>query len=455
MKTTIVSLLLLFCLQSAAQKILSPTDLEAIIKTYHPVVKQANLDVQIAAAAVTESRGAFDPVLNYDNNRKDFEGTPYYNRKEGRLTIPTWYGINVYAGIESAQGSRINLEETKGQIHYMGVSVPVVQNLLMDKRRAALQQAKIFRQASEAERADIMNNLLQEALVVYWDWWQQHQALQLMQLAVQNAQKRFGMVQTTYRIGERPAIDTLEALTQVQLLQQQLTATELALQKSRLQLSLFLWDAAGGTMELPQDVVPQNVLPATDTGLDTLLLAARLHPALQAYNFKFNALQIEKRLKLQLLLPQVDVKYNQMGRDLSKTATGAWFNNNYRYGVSLALPLRLSEGRGAYRQARLKIEQTEWARSFKQVALQNKVKQFYTEWQWVQVQERQQAQLVANFAALQRGEELKFSNGESSLFLINAREQKTIEAQQKMLALQAKKMQARVNMQWAAGLLLQ
>lgn len=455
MRTVILSLLLLFCLQSAAQKTLLPTDLMAIIKKYHPVVKQANLDVQIASAVITESRGAFDPVLSYDNSRKDFEGTRYYDKKGGRLTIPTWYGIDVYTGIESMQGNRINSEETKGQIHYMGVSVSVVQNLLMDKRRAALQQAKIFQQASEADRADVINNLLQEALVVYWDWWQQHQALQLMQLAVQNARKRFEMVQTMYRIGERPAIDTLEALTQVQLLQQQLTETEGSLQKSRLQLSVFLWNDAAGAIELPQDVVPQNILPATGLGLDTLLLAAGVHPALQAYNFKLNALQIEKRLKLQLLLPEVDVKYNQMGRNLSKTATGAWFDNNYRYGVFLSVPLRLSEGRGAYRQARLKIEQTEWARTFKQTQLQNKVKQFYTEWRWVQVQEQQQAQLVANFAALQRGEELKFNNGESSLFLINTREQKTIEAKQKLLALQAKKMQARVNTEWATGLLLQ
>lgn len=432
-----------------------PADLVAIIKTYHPVVKQANLDVRIAAAAVTESRGAFDPVLSYDNNRKDFEGSTYYNKKWGRLQIPTWYGIDVYAGIESVEGSRTNAEETKGQMHYMGVSIPVVQNLLMDKRRAALQQAKIFRQASEAKRAAMINTLLQEALVVYWDWWQQYQQLQIMQAAVENARKRFVMVQTTYKVGERPAIDTLEALTQVQLLQQQLAQTEGALQKARLQLSLFLWSDAGNALNLPPDVVPQNGLPAKDMVLDTLLLAARTHPALQAYDFKLNALQIEKRLKLQLLLPEVDVKYNQLGRDLSKTATGAWFDNNYRYGVSLSLPLRLSEGRGAYQAARLKIEQTEWAQTYKEMELQNKVKQFYTEWQWVQIQEQQQVQLVASYAALQRGEELKFNNGESSLFLINTREQKTIEAQQKLLALQAKKLQARVNIEWAAGLLMQ
>lgn len=454
MKTFLVSLFVLLYVQSAAQKTLSANDLVSIIKAYHPIVKSANLDVRIASADVTKSRGAFDPVLSYDNNRKDFEGSTYYDRKGASLKIPTWYGIDLYAGMESVEGSRTNPEETKGQLNYIGVSVPLVQNLLMDKRRAALQQAKIMEQASEAERASVVNNLLQEALVTYWDWWQQHRVAQLMQMALQNAERRFNMVQTTYRLGERPAIDTLEALTQVQLLQQGLAEATGALQKSRLQVSLFLWDESASGLQLPADVVPQDTLLPTSRGLDTLLLAARVHPELQAYQFKLDALQIEKRLQLQLLLPRVDVKYNQLGRNLSKTATGAWFDNNYRYGVSLSLPLRLSEGRGAYQAARLKIEQTEWAQNFKQVALQNKVKQVYTEWQWVQVQEQQQAQLVASYAALQRGEELKFMNGESSLFLINTREQKTLEARQKLVALQAKKMQAQVQIEWAAGLLL-
>jgi outer membrane protein TolC len=454
MKIPLFVVLLLFSFQLAAQKTLRPADLVAIIKKYHPVVKQADLGVSIAAAVVTKNRGAFDPVLRYNNNRKDFEGSLYYDKRGGQLSIPTWYGIDVYAGIESVEGSRTSAEETKGKLQYVGVSVPVVQNLLMDKRRAALQQAKIFRQASEADRADMVNTLLQEALVAYWDWWQGHQQWQLMQLALQNARTRFGMVQTTYRLGERPAIDTLEALTQVQLLEQKKAEIEGALQKSRLQLSLFLWNDTGA-VDLAADVAPQEELPVTNVGLDTLLLAARTHPALQAYQFKLNALQVEKRLQLQQLLPQVDLKYHQLGRNLAKTAGGAWFDNNYRYGVSLSLPLRLSEGRGAYRQARLKIEQTAWAQAFKQLELQNKVKQFYAEWQWVQVQARQQAQLVVNYAALQRGEEVKFENGESSLFLMNTREQKTIEARQKQLALSAKKMQAQVNMEWAAGLLLQ
>ena len=65
-----------------------------------------------------------------------------------------------------------------------------------------------------------------------------------------------------------------------------------------------------------------------------------------------------------------------------------------------------------------------------------------------------QQQAVQSYATLQRGEEIKFSNGESSLFLVNARELKTLEARQKLIELQGKEQKAVANTLWAAGTLI-
>lgn len=90
-----------------------------------------------------------------------------------------------YAGKEDINGSRINPEETKGSLTYMGFSVPLLQNLLMDKRRAALKQAKAFRELSEVQRRIAVNDLLLEATKTYWDWWEQYHINQLMQTSLQ------------------------------------------------------------------------------------------------------------------------------------------------------------------------------------------------------------------------------------------------------------------------------
>jgi outer membrane protein TolC len=59
-----------------------------------------------------------------------------------------------------------------------------------------------------------------------------------------------------------------------------------------------------------------------------------------------------------------------------------------------------------------------------------------------------------NYQALQQGEETRFQAGESSLFLINTRENKTLEALQKLQELKAKYFKVVISLQWAAGLLI-
>ena len=81
------------------------------------------------------------------------------------------------------------------------------------------------------------------------------------------------------------------------------------------------------------------------------------------------------------------------------------------------------------------------------------VRQYYTEWQQTETQLSLQMKLTDNTRLLQRGEEVRFNNGESSLFLINTREIKTIEAEQKTIELKAKAQKAAVGVRWSAGLL--
>ncbi len=434
------------------KKVFTEQEFINVIKKYHPVAKQAVLDVKIAEAEITSGRGYFDPVLTMDNARKELDGIKYYNQQQVEIKIPTWYGIDVYAGKESITGSRVNPEETKGSLNYLGFSVPLLQNLMMDKRRATLKQAKIFRDLSEMQRRSVMNDLLPEAIKAYWDWWEQFHINQLMQSSLQNAEKRFAMVKTAYQLGDRPAIDTLEALTQIQSFAIRQNEAVTLLIKASLQLSAFLWREGQQQYDLPSDVVPEDWSMNEVLMLDALLKAANRHPELTQYQFKLNAQEIDKLLKFQLLLPQVNLKYNQLGYTFSKTVHEAWFQNNYRFGVSLYMPLRVSEGRGEYRKARLKIDQTKLEQANKQVQIYNKVKSYYTEWQQTTAQLSIQNSLVANITALQRGEETRFSMGESSLFLINARELKKIETMQKLIELKSKNRKALISLKWSAGL---
>jgi len=119
-------------------------------------IDQAKQDLRI-------SRGAFDPVFNYNVGEKTFDGTSYYAYQQPQLSIPTWFGVTVKSGVEQVEGNRVDPTETMGRSSYLGLQIPLGRDLLTDKRRTDLQKAKIAKAASYTERRKMLNDLLLEA----------------------------------------------------------------------------------------------------------------------------------------------------------------------------------------------------------------------------------------------------------------------------------------------------
>lgn len=444
-------------------KKLSALQVLEIVRQYHPIAKQADIFVEKAKADVLIARGMFDPTIQNEASQKTFDGIDYYNYNRPSVSIPTWFGVELTAGLEYLSGSRTDPVETRGESSYIGISIPLAKNLLMDKRRAALQSAKIFRTASQAEKRNMLNNLLLDATTSYWNWVKQYQVYRIMEEAVTVNEKRLAMVKMAYRLGDRPAIDTTEALAQLQQFELQKSQAWLEFQNTGLELSLYLWAANSTPYNLPEGIVPADELAATDIStfllpeLNALLETARNnHPELLIYNYKLGVLGIEKKLKFQELLPNVNFRYNQLGRgyDVLKTATGPLFENNFQYGLTLGIPLRLSQGRGEYKKAMLKITETKLQQNQKMLQVENKIKSYFNELLALQSQVSLQEKAWKNYLALLRGEEARFRAGESSLFLINARENKTLESLQKLQELKAKYFITENKLKWAAGSLM-
>lgn len=445
-------------------KTLSEKQVMEIVKQFHPVAKQADINIKKAKADITSARGMFDPLLSTKLSNKTFDGTEYYNLFQPELVIPTWYGIELNAGLENLNGSRTDPQETIGRTSFAGITVPLAKNLLMDKRRAALQQSKIFRELSEVEKRTILNDLLLDAVKTYWHWVQQYQVMKVLSDAVVVNEKRFDLVKIAFRQGERPAIDTIEALAQLQSFRLTLNEAKLNFQNAGLELSAFLWNMNVEPVMLPASVVPDiswkkiSISESSLPVLEEMLINAKSnHPDLLQYNYKLDALDVEKKLKFQELLPTINFRYNQLGKgyDIIKNTVAPLFENNYQYGLSFGIPLRLSQGRGEFRKAKLKIQETELQRSLKTLTVENKVRTYYNELLTLRNQVTLQQQQYNNYLALQRGEETRFFNGESSLFLVNSRENKTLEALQKLAELEAKYFRTLNSLYWAGGVLAQ
>ena len=165
-----------------------------IVKQYHPVVKQGYITIEKSKANITAARGAFNPIISNYISNKTFDNIQYYNYSNPNISIPTWFGVEVSAGLENLNGNRFDPSETLGKSSYIGASIPLLKNLMMDKRRAYLKQANLYNEMAKTEQQSTINNILMDATSNYWDWVNAYQAYVIVEKNIVISRNRFEMV---------------------------------------------------------------------------------------------------------------------------------------------------------------------------------------------------------------------------------------------------------------------
>jgi outer membrane protein TolC len=417
----------------------------AIVKQYHPLAFRYRLQNKIAEAEVSSARGNFDPVVSAKDGSKTLDGENYYKESNVGIDIPTWYGLSLGGSYNELEGQRLNNNQTKGGLYQFGLTVPLAKGLIFDQRRALLAQAKVAVQMTAAEQQLLTNELLRDAENSYWQWVRYHEIYSLQTKAVGINVSRLKMIKKTYEFGEQAAIDTVEALSQLRGFELQQQEAYLQFVKATLDLSLFLWKDNLQPYEITQPIVPVDNLSSSDAYGSYSSVIQQLysrdittHLSLIYYQQKNNFLTIERRLKFQSLLPKLDLTYNFLNKRGYSSDYFPLFQNDYQYGLKLEIPVFLRQARADYRMAKLKISQNQIDASYKQQELNAKISSYANDVRNYRQQIDIASQNIDNYQRLLQGEEAKYTNGESSLFLINSRENKLIEAQQKTIELRLK-----------------
>lgn len=419
----------------------------AYVKKHHPLVKQANLTLQVGEANLLRARGGFDPKIEVDYNTKEFKSTDYYNELNAAFKIPVWYGIEFKANYENNTGDFLNPDMTVPEdgLYSAGISVSLAQGLLMNERMATLKKAKFFQDQSKADRDLLVNQLLYEASIAYFKWLQAHNEEQIYTNFLDNANRRLIAVKKSYNEGDKAAIDTLEAKITVENWLLGYEAAKLKRQKAGLNASTYLW-LNNIPLEFEDKVVPE--LP-TENVLNSSLsiqafspdsLVIHEHPKLRSLDAKMKSLEVERRLKSNKLLPKLDVQYNFLASDYEKQYL---FNtSNYKALINFSMPIFLRKERGDVKLAKLKIQDVNYEINASSLALRNKITAVQTEIISLGDQQKIVQNIVKDYTVLLNGEERKFFLGESSLFLINSREQSLITSQLKENEITVKRLSA-------------
>lgn len=409
------------------------------VKKYHPLVKQADLKLNEAQANLMQARGAFDPKIEVDFSEKQFRNSEYYSILNSSFKIPTWYGIELKAGFDNAEGIYLNPENTMPNtgLTSLGISVPLGQGLFINQRMADLRKAKIARTLNVAERNLQATDIIYEASVSYINWKRSFDEVKLYKTYLENALIRYDGVSKLIEQGDKPAIDSVEAGISVKTRRLNLEDAQLKLIKAKLELSNYLWLENNIPLELNDNLQPENLLSTTirETLQINELGTVDLdnHPKIQALNAKINILKVDRKLKANALLPKLDLSYNYLSEP-------SYINNyrleDYKIGLNFSFPLFLRKERGSLKLADLKIQDSEFGMQFERKNLENKIKAQQQEITSLQKQREYNNRLVKDFTSLLNAEDRLFEMGESSLFIINSRENSLVSSQINEIALE-------------------
>ena len=439
--------------QSVDTTVLPVDTFMTLVKRHHPMALQARLIRNKTQANRLKASGAFDPKLFSEVNQKQFSETDYYQLQNSGIEFPAWFGMKAKAGYELNDGIYLNNQNTVpgSGLWYADLSITLGKGLFMDERRAMIKQARLLEESAEFEVDLALNALLEEALNSYWLWYEAYREMAVISEALKAAKFRFKGVKRQAIIGDKAMVDTLESAIQVQDRSIRLQKAKAKFITRRNELATYLW---------LEGVVPLNIKEATKPEFNEKAVLNILpddwftnHPSLNFYRLKLEGLEIERRLKVESLKPQIDLNYKFLNQPAPNDFFAQYSPDNYNWGLKASFPLFVRKGRGDLNKTKVKIEENNLELDLKRVGLQNKVQALEQELILSQGQLIETRSMVNNYRRLLAAENNKFRNGESSLFLINSRELKYIDAQLKQIELEAKLNSVRAKLLAAAGVL--
>jgi outer membrane protein TolC len=174
------------------------------------------------------------------------------------------------------------------------------------------------------------------------------------------------------------------------------------------------------------------------------------NPVIAKYNSMQSILEIDNKLKREMIKPKLNANYNFLSYN-PNSYSPVYSQNNYKWGVDLSFPLLLRKSRNEYKMAKLTSQNNSFELANKSNELDfkiNALKQTIS----ILAEQLQNAERSARYSKqLVEAEKLKFENGESSLFILNARENKWLESELKLSEYKLKFIKTVLNIVYLKG----
>lgn len=430
-------------------------DFVTVVLQNNPLAKRANNEKIYGSLQLKAARGNYDPTIEGSYNQKQFNGSNYFTTLSSEIKQPLFTNQYLKFGYDYGIGPNVNPEfYTPSQgLPYLGFELGVLQGLIIDKRRADVLKSRAYLNYYSAEQQIQINNLLFESSQRYFEWLFSAKQIALNNYFMDAAKKRLVGIEALANIGERATVDTIEAAIFYQTRLLDLQNALMENQKSTNELAAFIWQNNS-----PSTII--NNYQAVDS-LEAYYEKAKLvlsenlnllnvqNPILTKYTAYQKVLDTEVRLKKEMIKPLLNVKYNFLSSGANPNPV--FSNNNYKWGLNMSFPLLLRNPTNEYKMSKTISQNNSLEFQTKSNDLNFKVNALKQTISILSQQLLNAERSVSYSKLLLEAEKLKFDNGESSLFMLNTRENKLLDTELKLAEYKLKFIKTVLNIIYLNG----
>lgn len=409
----------------------------ADIMAYHPLSLKASNSKEIGKLQRQAAQGSYDPAINGSLQNKQFNGKNYYSRATVELKQPLFANQYLKMGYEYGEGLFLNSEFSTPEngLAFLGFEIGLLQGLTIDKRRSELLKSKAYLNYYDAESKDQFNELIFQSSQSYMYWLYAAKIQQLNVNFLQNAKQRALALQALAETGEKAPIDTVEAAMLYQSRQLDFQTASIELLKSEREVLSYVWTKEGPVsldrnMNLrAKDSLENHYQSAQRKYAQLSFKNAQMNPQLAKYRAMREIVQVDARYRKELRKPALNVQYNLLSNVNSPAAT--LLANNYKWGLQLQMPL-VRQTKNEYRISKTNFENLGLELNDKNNRMDAKLTALHQTLNLLADQIMLSERTVLYGQKMLEAEKWRFENGESSLFLLNTRENKWLESELKL-----------------------
>ena len=411
-----------------------------------PEIMAARFELGQAQGDLLSAWGKFDPSIK-TNTRTEPMGGYVTNYVNSQYTIPTMTnGLRVFGGYRIGRGNfpvyYQNYLTNKWGEYRAGVTMPLMQGKDIDKARAGLFNEAQGIEIKKYNIAATKINVYRDAITAYWQWVESGLKLQTLNDLLELAQTRQKAIIKQAEQGDLARVAIFENEQIIMQRQQLVNQGQMALEQAAMNLALYFRDKQGKpqlpkTAQIPSLNEFLRFSPAPHANISDDQI--RHHPDVAKIRGHYKIAKMQLTLAHNELLPNFD--------------SVAYTSKQYGQGTPELVPQAIQVGLHFYfpihqREARGKV-----------ISMRNEMRRLNTEKNYITDQLRRQAAyltialktfkqqikvITRELVLSQRVEhaELKrFYQGDSTLFLVNQREQNTIQARINQIEIQASLLQ--------------